>query len=172
MILPHRIVVYLVDGAPPWALLPRAGVRNARTRNRRAPRLTFRPVGAAGAYPDWLRDLHGRAGAYVIRDLGGEVLYVGESEGGRLYNTVTRHFQSWGRSRKSRKSQLYGNGYYRRVTDNDPGTTYDRRSCEVAIVLTRPDRAVATQNQLIRKLAPRDNIQGQPKSEDLDDVPF
>ncbi len=56
---------------------------------------TYRPIGASGeAYPQWVRDLKGKAGVYVIRELdSGETVYVGSSVG-RLYDTLTRHFQS------------------------------------------------------------------------------
>lgn len=158
------LVIWFVDDPPPWPVPEPVPDR----RNRAAPRLTFRPVNAAGAYPDWLRKLRASAGAYVIRDRGGDVLYVGESEGGRLYGTITRHFQRW---RRDPKPNPYS-AYRRPDSDNDPGTTYDRRTSEVAIVLTRPDRAISTQNELIRTLAPRDNKQGQLPIEELEDAPF
>ena len=165
MILPHRIVVYLVDGPPAWA--PR--LRNLRARNRSRPRLTFRPLGDSGRYPEWLRELKERSGVYVIRERG-EVVYVGESHSDRLYGTITRHFQKWDRRKRARR---FG-GDYRRPTDNDPGTRYDRDACEVAIILTPADgRAIEKQNHLIGTLSPRDNVQGQlPIAEDLEDVPF
>ena len=54
---------------------------------------TYRPVGSSGdAYPQWVRDLKGKSGAYVIRERG-ETVYVGSSVG-RLYDTLTRHFQT------------------------------------------------------------------------------
>lgn len=55
---------------------------------------TYRPVGEPGApYPEWVRALKGKAGVYVIRDAEShKVLYVGSSAG-RLYDTLTRHFQ-------------------------------------------------------------------------------
>jgi murein DD-endopeptidase MepM/ murein hydrolase activator NlpD len=55
----------------------------------------YRPVGSPGeAYPDWVRALKGEAGVYVIRDAeSGEIVYVGSSSG-RLYDTLTRHFQT------------------------------------------------------------------------------
>ncbi len=57
--------------------------------------LVYRPVGeVAEPYPDWVRALRGHSGVYVIRDrASGETLYVGESHTGRLYQTLTRHFQ-------------------------------------------------------------------------------
>ena len=55
---------------------------------------SYRPLGASGdAYPQWVRDLKGKSGVYVIRELdSGETVYVGSSVG-RLYDTLTRHFQ-------------------------------------------------------------------------------
>ena len=56
--------------------------------------LTYRPVGRSGdPYPAWVRALKGKSGVYVIRQ-GGEPVYVGESHSARLYETMTRHFQS------------------------------------------------------------------------------
>jgi hypothetical protein len=61
--------------------------------------LTYRPIGETGTpYPNWVRSLKGKSGVYVIRELkrdgSSEIVYVGESHAGRLYNTLTRHFQS------------------------------------------------------------------------------
>ena len=55
---------------------------------------SYRPLGASGeAYPQWVRDLKGESGVYVIREIdSGETVYVGSSVG-RLYDTLTRHFQ-------------------------------------------------------------------------------
>ncbi len=49
---------------------------------------TYRRIGASGeAYPQWIRDLKGKAGVYVIRDAdSAEIVYVGSSAG-RLYDT-------------------------------------------------------------------------------------
>lgn len=56
--------------------------------------LSYRPVGGRGEpYPEWVRALKGKSGVYVIRERG-EVVYVGESHAGRLYETLTRHFQT------------------------------------------------------------------------------
>jgi hypothetical protein len=54
--------------------------------------LSYRRVGAPGeAYPDWVRALKDQSGVYIIREQR-EVVYVGSSVG-RLYDTLTRHFQ-------------------------------------------------------------------------------
>lgn len=92
----------------------------------------------------WLRALARASGAYVIKDRGsGEVLYVGESHTGSLYDTITRHFQRWGgRTRATRRTA---------------GTTYDRDRVLVAVKLTRPSDAIAAQDELIARLKPRDN---------------
>lgn len=56
--------------------------------------LVYRPVGAPNEpYPDWVRELRGKAGVYVIREISTrEIVYVGSSTT-QLYDTVTRHFQ-------------------------------------------------------------------------------
>jgi len=73
-----------------------AEARNAEARN---AALKYRPVGASGEpYPDWVRALDGKSGVYIIRELQDDgtpvTVYVGESHAGRLYQTLTRHFQA------------------------------------------------------------------------------
>lgn len=87
-------------------------------------------------FPDWMTDLAGKSGVYVIRSPGGTVRYVGESHTGRLKKTLLRHFQSW--------------------TGKTSGPTYSG-AVEVAILVTAAVRAVARQNELIKRLDPRDN---------------
>jgi hypothetical protein len=70
--------------------------RDAETRN---AALKYRPVGASGEpYPDWVRELDGKSGVYIIREIQDDgtpvTVYVGESHAGRLYQTLTRHFQT------------------------------------------------------------------------------
>jgi len=104
------------------------------------------------SYARWVRELRGRNGAYVIRDADTrEVLYVGESHTGRLYATLTRHFQFW-------------DGY-------TAGTTYDRDAVDVAICrLGAPSKDVVHgQIDLIIELSPRDNTHHQAEFEDADD---
>ena len=124
---------------------------------------SYRPVGAPGEpYPEWVRALRDASGVYVIRDRAtGETLYVGESHTGRLYQTLTRHFQAWRRWKSWWKGQ-YGEGH-------DPGLTYPRDRVEVAVRVTSADDAIDEEARLIRRLTPRDNLLGQPE---LDDVPF
>ncbi len=133
-------------------------------------KLLYRPVGDAGAYPDWLRALKGKSGSYVIRELrwlsDPEVVYVGESHSGRLYQTITRHFQQWRRS-KDWWSNFFGGGQ-----QHDPGTTYTRASCEIAVRLTPAKQAIATQVTLMGRLRPRDNVISWPSETESALVPF
>jgi hypothetical protein len=135
---------------------------------RRNAAFHYRPVGERGErYPEWVRSLRGRSGVYVIRerpDDSGEdppVVYVGQSQTGRLYETMTRHLQEWTRRKSFWRGQF---------SANDPGVTYPRDSVEVAVRLTAPSRALDEEARLIRALRPRDNVLGQP--DDLDDTPF
>lgn len=108
-------------------------------------RLVFRSVSAGflgnlfGAeWPEWVRELAGKSGVYVIRNADNkQVLYVGESHSGRLRKTLVRHFQAW--------------------SGKTAGVTYGRGSVEVAIEVTTPAKAVSRQNALICQLSPRDN---------------
>jgi hypothetical protein len=129
-------------------------------RNRDAP-LAYRPIGAARErYPTWIRDLRGESGVYVIRDRAtAEILYVGESHTSKLYETLTRHFQTW------RRFKGFWRGQY--AEGHDPGLTYPRNSVEVAVRITTPSRAVDEEARLIRRLSPRDNLRGQDE-----EVPF
>jgi len=124
----------------------------------------YRRVGTSGdAYPDWVRALKGKAGVYVIRDAySHEVVYVGSSAG-RLYDTLTRHFQTWRRWKGFWKGQ-YGEGH-------DPGLTYERDSVEVAIRTTSPAKSLDEEMRLIARLKPRDNLIGQPEQAD-EAIPF
>jgi len=133
----------------------------------RIPSLQFDPVGVAGDYPAWVRQLRGLSGSYVIAEQqpgsrDAPIVYVGESHSGRLYETLTRHFQQW-RRRKKWWAQHFGGG-------ETPGVTYDRARCLVAVVATPAERAVEMQAILIEALHPRDNVIGQV--EDLEPVPF
>lgn len=133
----------------------------------RAPRnggLVYRPVGARGEpYPAWVRDLRGQSGVYIIREIGGPIVYVGSSIG-RLYETVTRHLQVWRRWKGYWREHQFAEGA-------DPGLTYERSSVEVAIKRTRPDEAHEEELRMIRRLQPRDNQIGQPEPE-LEEAPF
>jgi hypothetical protein len=132
--------------------------------------LTYRPIGApTEPYPPWIRTLKGKSGVYVIRETqrdGSDVIvYVGESHTDRLYHTLTRHFQTWRRSKKFWTGQYGGQGH-------DPGLTYARARVTVAVRVLPPDRAIEEESRLIARLRPRDNLLGQP-TEDLEEaIPF
>jgi hypothetical protein len=126
--------------------------------------LSYRRVGAPGEpYPDWVRALKDKAGVYIIRDAEtAEILYVGSSAG-TLYDTLTRHFQTWRRWKGFWKGQ-YAEGH-------DPGLTYPRDSVEVAVRLTSPAKSLDEEMRLIARLKPRDNLIGQPEAVE-EEVPF
>jgi hypothetical protein len=130
-------------------------------------KLIYRSVGDVGAYPDWLRALKGSSGAYVIRELrwlsSPEIVYVGESHTGRLFQTITRHFQQWRRD-KAWWTLQFGRAH-------DPGVTYPRGNVEVAVRVTAASRAIDTQAALMRRLMPRDNVIGWP-ADAVEEVPF
>jgi len=140
----------------------------------RAPRrnagFVYRPVGARGEpYPDWVRDLKGEAGVYLIRDSDThELLYVGSSAT-QLYATLTRHFQTWRRWKGHWKAQYATGGRH------DPGVTYKRDRVEVAVRITSAADSLDEEARLIHRLRPRDNLIGQPDDDNtdaLEDVPF
>jgi hypothetical protein len=84
--------------------------------------------------------LRGKTGSYVIRDgRSHQVLYVGESHTGRLFETLVRHMQQW-------------NGH-------GSGISYvnERKRLEVAVVERPSDQAENEQYELIARLRPRDN---------------
>jgi hypothetical protein len=125
---------------------------------RNASLSTYRAVGDRGQpYPAWVRALRDASGVYVIREIGGPIVYVGSSVR-RLYDTVTRHFQIWRRYKGFWRGQF--------AEGADPGFTYDRGKVEVAVKLTPPDDAHDEELRLIRRLQPRDNQIGQPEFED------
>lgn len=132
--------------------------------------LTYRPIGDTGTpYPAWVRALKGKSGVYVIRetkrDGSSEIVYVGESHTARLYQTLTRHFQSWRRSKKFWTGQYGGQGH-------DPGLTYPRSRVTVAARVLSPQRALDEEARLIARLRPRDNLLGQLPDDTDDVVPF
>lgn len=132
--------------------------------------LTYRPIGETGTpYPAWVRALKGKSGVYIIReskhDGSSEIVYVGESHTARLYQTLTRHFQSWRRSKKFWTGQYGGQGH-------DPGLTYPRNRVTVAVRVLPPQRALAEEARLIARLRPRDNLLGQPTDDVEEVVPF
>ena len=103
-------------------------------------------------YPDWIRALDDRKGAYVIRERDtGTIAYVGESHSQRLYSTLTRHFQRW--------SPKF----------DTAGPTYDRDQVEVAVVIVPKTHAMHLQNDLICALDPRDNRLVCDENDEYDD---
>jgi hypothetical protein len=125
----------------------------------------YRPLGERGEpYPEWVRALKGKAGVYIIRDADSrECLYVGSSAG-RLYDTLTRHFQTW------RRFKGFWRGQY--AEGADPGLTYPRADVEVAVRLTSPGAALDEEMRTIARLRPRDNQIGQPEVATDETVPF
>ncbi len=98
------------------------------------------PCDGQGRFLPWLNDLRNQSGAYVIREAGSRrCLYCGESHTGNLAKTLKRHFHPW------------------RDTPDRQHHTYDRRRVQVAIRLTPPPSAIGAQDNLIRRLEPRDN---------------
>jgi hypothetical protein len=142
-------------------------------RNRGGPTpLKYRSVGTVGApYPEWVRALRGQSGVYVIRDRATrEVVYVGESHTGNLYETLTRHLQQWNRWTK----RSWWPGQFA-PSDHDPGLTYQRDAVEVAARVLVEDDPIDEELRLIERLRPRDNVRGQPVEEVVDDdepIPF
>ena len=133
--------------------------------------LSYRPIGASGRYPDWVRALRGKSGVYLIRerqrDGSNPVVYVGESHADRLYQTLTRHFQTWRRHKK------FWSGQYTGSQSHDPGLTYPRARCTVAVRVLPAERAMHEEARLIARVRPRDNLIGQPDELAEDEVvPF
>lgn len=92
-------------------------------------------------FADWVRSLRGHDGVYLIRDAAHrQILYIGESHTGRLYETLTRHLYAW-------------SGF-------GAGPSYDPRAVEVAVIVaeTPLDDPVADQYALIQRHEPPDNV--------------
>lgn len=107
-------------------------------------------AGSNRQYAAWLDALTEKSGVYAIIMAGTrEVLYVGESHSGRLKDTITRHFRRW-------KIDASADATGRRRG----GTTYDRHSVMVAVVVTTADQATEVQFAEIERLQPRDNTHG------------
>ena len=113
--------------------------------------LEFRPVKEGREIAEWVRELKGRSGVYLIREkigflfFNGDVVYVGESHTGRLKTTLLRHFQHW--------------------TGKTAGATFAASKVEVAVVRCPADRALALQNALIEEYRPRLNTTANPDAE-------
>lgn len=102
----------------------------------------FASIAQGPGFPAWIRGLRRANGVYLFRDVDTyEIAYVGESHTGRLYSTLTRHFQAW--------TDAY----------DTAGVTYDRDQVDVAVIVVPRLHATHLQNELICTLIPRDNRQ-------------
>jgi hypothetical protein len=152
----------------PFGSLVAASLAPTGTSTHRNGRLVFRPLGRSGErYPEWVHELRGKSGVYFIRERAsnkepGELVYIGQSQANRLYETLTRHFQTW------RRWKGFWRGQY--AEGHDPGLTYPRDQVEVAVRVTPPERALEQEARYIQRLRPRDNVIGQ--LDELAAVPF
>ena len=94
-------------------------------------------------FADWFGGLRGEglSGVYLIRDARSrEIVYIGESHTGRLYETLSRHLYAWN-----------GKG---------AGPSYHPGYVEIAVIVaeTPLDDPVADQYALIQRHEPRDNV--------------
>jgi hypothetical protein len=109
----------------------------------------FNATGADGKYSSTLQLLsRGKhSGVYAILDRRShQVLYIGESHSGRLFDTITRHFRSWSMPRGA-DPQGRRRG----------GEMYERSQVAIAYALTPAELAQEIQYAEIQRLRPRDN---------------
>lgn len=108
----------------------------------------YRSTGGYGdPYPAWVNATRGANGVYAIKHAG-ELVYVGESHSGKLYETMTRHLQRWS-------------------LPDEKVNSYRRAECEIAIAITSAAEAPPLQAHWICELQPRDNVY-----EVCEEVPF
>lgn len=132
--------------------------------------LEYRTIGSEGdPWPTWLLATKNSCGVYVIRYKDGEALYAGSSNKA-LYGTITRHFQTWRRSKRFWKGYKTP-GEHTRATDHDPGMVYQRGRCEVGIRVMTCGEELEEEARLIHRLRPRDNMVDRPDGRD-EEVPF
>jgi hypothetical protein len=93
------------------------------------------------------------------RRTSGSGMGAAETCAGNRASAPRPHFH-WRRWKGFWRGQ-YGEGH-------DPGLTYPRNAVEVAARVTSAANAIDEEERLIRRLAPRDNLRGQPEEE----VPF
>lgn len=170
-----------------FGLLPQPGrrprLRGGKARHTAAPqtrrrRAVFRRPwdrkarNGKGGWRDFIRAASGRSGVYIIKP-DGEDPYVGSSDGGRLYRTMLRHLQEWGRDKD------FWKGYNR--AGEKPGLTWDRRKVKVAVILCPADEAHALEAEWMRRFARVQNEAAPPGhaeevpatvAEPTDEVPF
>jgi len=97
-------------------------------------------------FAPWVRALQGKHGVYLVAQ-DDVVQYVGVSWSGKLYGTLTRHFQAWNRR--------YSNAY--------TGPVFDRFAVLVAVeVIEDPDEAQRREKEWITRFAPLLNRQEPP----------
>ena len=72
-----------------------------------------------------------------------------------------------------RRHKKFWSGQYTGSQAHDPGLTYNRARCTVAVRVLSSDQALREEVRLIARLRPRDNLVGKP-DEPADDevVPF
>lgn len=128
-----------------------------------SPPTKFQSIGATRQpWPLWLVALRDASGVYVIRDARTKrPLYVGSSSGS-LYDTVTRHFQSWSRAKKWWKGMR---------GQHDPGVVYHRDHHEVLIALCSKVDRLHAEAAAIERYKPADNLVAHPDGA-KDEVPF
>ena len=116
--------------------------------------LVFRNVKEGSQNAQWVKELKGKSGVYVIREKAhpivaffemAEILYIGESHTGNIKKTLLRHFQRW--------------------KGKTAGATFDPAKVEVAIVRCPANRALNLQNSMIEEFRPKLNIAANPDAE-------
>jgi len=138
----------------------------------KSERFVFRAIGKEGEpWTVWMHAFKRACGVYAIKEHG-KVVYVGSSKS-RLYDTVTRHFQSWRRGKKYWNGKGYGSkgGY-----GHDPGMTYKRNECEVGVITVPCGAQLSEEAAMIHRFKPRDNLVANPDGgefeEELEEAPF
>ena len=103
--------------------------------------MTFRPIYENGKPAQWVKDLAGKSGVYLVREnFFEQVVYVGESHSGRLKKTLMHHFPHW--------------------TGPTAGPTFDPDTHSAAAITTPGENALEAQNGLISEYTPELNTQG------------
>ena len=149
-------------------IVSRLSQRAVFSRDKSTHDLAWHWIGEEGdPWPEWLRAFKSSCGVYAIKS-SGKVVYVGSSKK-RLYDTVTRHFQQWKRTPRGRRAAQY-NFHRMHDTDHDPGMTYQRGRCQIAVYTVACGDQLEEEAKLIARLKPRDNLVANPDG--LEDAPF